>query len=200
MFLDFFKGRLVYTMEIKKLLNFFFTFDGIILIFVTLVFIYFLIKVKLNQKRKKLKFEGVNIDNVSFKKRKIRSTESKGETRCRMVFQRIFNKPFLKDRPDFLKNPLTGKNLELDGVNYTIKHPRGVGIAFEHDGEGHFHYNKYFHTDKNDFIYQAKKDSYKDTVCKNKGILLIRIPYYVSQDYDTLFEYVIQRLKQEKIL
>jgi hypothetical protein len=187
-------------MEYKKILNFFFTFDGIILLLITFTFIYFIIKAKLKEKNKKYKFEGVGLENIDFKKRKIRSSESKGEKLCRAVFQRIFNKPFLKDRPDFLKNPVTGKNLELDGVNYTIKHPTGMGVAFEHDGEGHFHYNKYFHSDKNDFIYQAKKDSFKDTVCKNKGLLLIRVPYYVSQDYDTVFEYIVSRLKEERMM
>jgi hypothetical protein len=187
-------------MEFKRWLGWFLTFDGIILLTITLFFIYFVVRVKQSKRYKRFKFEGVNLDQIVFKKRKIKSTESKGEHRCRVIFERIFGRPFLKDRPDFLKNPLTGKNLELDGVNYDIKHRTGVGIAFEHDGEGHFHYNKYFHSDKNDFIYQAKKDSFKDTVCKSRGILLIRVPYYVSQDYDSLNEFVVQRLKEERIL
>ena len=46
-------------------------------------------------------------------------SESKGEIECRRYLETIFQVPFPKARPDFLKNPVTGNNLELDCFNPT---------------------------------------------------------------------------------
>jgi hypothetical protein len=43
--------------------------------------------------------------------------ESKGEAHARKISKEIFQKPFDKIRPDFLRNNVTGKNLELDLYN-----------------------------------------------------------------------------------
>ena len=49
--------------------------------------------------------------------------DSKGEIECRRVLNKIFNRPFHKDRPNFLNNPVTGGkyNLELDCVDHELK-------------------------------------------------------------------------------
>jgi len=59
-----------------------------------------------------------------------KNTSSKGETECRRVIESIFNKPFNKARPDFLRNMVTGGeyNLELDCYNNSLK------IAVEYNG------------------------------------------------------------------
>jgi hypothetical protein len=40
--------------------------------------------------------------------------DSKLELACKYHLENIFRKPFYKIRPDFLKNPETGRNLEID--------------------------------------------------------------------------------------
>ena len=46
---------------------------------------------------------------------------SRGERKCKRIIQKIFRKPFTKIRPDFLKNPETNRNLELDLYNEELK-------------------------------------------------------------------------------
>ena len=104
----------------------------------------------------------------------------KSQEKCRDIFQGLFGLPFISVRPPFLKNPITGKNLELDGYNPNIMTPIGKGLAFEYDGEQHSRFNPYFHRNgENEFVYQTKKDHFKDLKCKENGVLLIRIPHFV---------------------
>jgi len=67
--------------------------------------------------------------------------DSKGELECRRVLQETFKKPFHKDRPDFLRNPVTGGNfnLELDCYNPELK------LAVEYSGQQHYKYIPFFH-------------------------------------------------------
>lgn len=121
--------------------------------------------------------------------------KNKHEERCREIFESIFDKPFKTVRPDWLKNPATGKNLELDGFCPDIKTHLGKGLAFEYDGAQHSSYNRHFHgTNPNHFVYQVKKDSWKDLRCKEKGVLLIRIPHFVA--YQDLERYITQKLRK----
>ena len=129
------------------------------------------------------------------KKRKSRDSGNKSEDRCREIFEGLFDKSFPSIRPDWLKNPISGQNLELDGYCADIKTPIGRGLAFEYDGEQHSRYNKHFHgDDPKKFVYQVKKDTYKDQRCKQKGVMLIRIPYYIT--YQELDMYIVQRLRK----
>lgn len=123
----------------------------------------------------------------------------KSEERCRELFEGIFNEEFISVRPDWLKSPLTGKNLELDGYCPTIKTPIGTGLAFEYDGEQHSRYNAHFHVgDPKKFVHQVKNDSWKDQKCKERGVLLIRIPHYVT--YQELDKYIVNALSKYKLV
>jgi len=144
------------------------------------LFIYFVIVVK----KKKYKFMGADgkkfrVKSVNYKRDK-KNKKSKGEERCREIFEQIFGVKFKSVRPSFLLNPVTGKNLELDGYNDTIKTSIGKGLAFEMDGIQHSQYTPHFHKDPQEFLYQCKKDSFKDLKCKEHKIVLIRIPHYIS--------------------
>ena len=75
----------------------------------------------------------------------------------------------------------------------------GTGLAFEYDGIQHSKYNKHFHRKGPiEFVYQTKKDAYKDMVCKNKGVMLIRIPHFVV--FDDLEKYIKQKLAKKRLL
>lgn len=103
-------------------------------------------------------------------KKKIRG---KFEGECRRIFEKHFRKPFPNTRPDFLKNPYTNHNLELDGYNPDLK------IAFEYNGAQHVKPNSLFKMDQNDVRYQQFKDSLKNKLCQQHGIKLYVIPHTV---------------------
>lgn len=130
------------------------------------------------------------------KKKKRKPRFNKSEERCREIFQDIFDTKFKSVRPDWLKNPVTKQNLELDGFAPNIKTHIGQGLAFEYDGIQHSEYNKHFHRGGPDeFIYQTKKDSWKDLKCKERGVFLVRIPHFVA--YQDLERYIKQKLRRE---
>ena len=114
------------------------------------------------------------------------------EEKCRKIFQELFKKEFRSVRPDWLKNPWTYQNLELDGYNPDIVTPLGKGLAFEYDGVQHSRFTPLFHSCVGDFEYQVMKDSSKDEMCKDEGVLLIRIPHYVC--YWHLKPFIIGKL------
>jgi len=102
--------------------------------------------------------------------------ESKGEIECRRVLQEIFGRPFHKDRPDFLQNPVTGGNfnLELDCYDPELR------IAVEYNGRQHYEYTPYMHKNKESFLNQKYRDDMKRRICKEQGVLLIEVPYTVE--------------------
>lgn len=120
--------------------------------------------------------------------------EGKFEGRCRQIFERLFGKRFDKIRPAFLTNPKTGRRLELDGYNSTIRTKIGMGLAFEYDGRQHSELSTRFHRSAKDFVYQVQKDFFKDRVCRQRGIYLIRIPHTVK--YKNLEKFITARVKE----
>lgn len=89
-----------------------------------------------------------------------------GQERTRIVFQKQFNQLFPSVRPDWLKNPKTGRNLELDGYCEELK------LAFEYQGRQHKDEDTEF---ASDYINQIERDEYKKQICLENGINLILI-------------------------
>jgi hypothetical protein len=104
--------------------------------------------------------------------------ESKGEAECRRVLNKIFNKPFNKFRPNFLNNPVTGGNfnLELDCYNEEL------GLAVEYQGKQHSMYMPFFHRNYDHFMTQKYRDDMKRRICKENGITLIEVDYTVKNE------------------
>ena len=103
--------------------------------------------------------------------------DSMGEQICREYLEKTFRVPFKKERPDFLKNPVTGGyNLELDCFN------RRMRLAVEYNGAQHYKYIPYFHRNKESFANQKYRDEMKRVKCKEHGICLIEVPYTVRND------------------
>lgn len=114
------------------------------------------------------------------------------EKKCRQIFEDIFRVPFTSVRPDFLKYPETGRNLELDGYN------RKLRLAFEYSGKQHFFYSTFFHGTHKKFEEQLSRDSFKKRICRRMHIELIIIPY--SVDYMDLESFIRRRLGELNLL
>jgi len=183
-----------------------FNIDTIIILCIFFLVLYFIF----TRKRKTYKFQGLNQqededesdqeENKKYKKKKKKRVKfNKHEEECRRIFQNVFRAKFKSVRPDWLKNPVTNKNLELDGYNETIKTHLGIGLAFEYDGAQHAKYSpNHFHKNGvNEFVYQVKKDEWKDMRCKQKGVLLIRIPHFVA--YEDLERYIRSELNRKNV-
>lgn len=123
------------------------------------------------------------------KKPKKKGKQYKHEEECRRILEGIFNKKFPSCRPSFLKSPVTQANLELDCYNEKLK------LALEYDGKQHAEYTPHFHKDdKWKFIYQVRKDDWKNMKCQEHGITLIRVPHYVQ--FDKLESYIRKKLQR----
>lgn len=103
-------------------------------------------------------------------------SDSKGENYCRQIVEKIFNRPFPKARPDFLKNPETGKNLEIDCYNEELK------LGIEYNGIQHYCWPNFTKQSKSEFIQQRRRDLYKVEQCNSNGIYLIPVPYNVPHN------------------
>lgn len=114
------------------------------------------------------------------------------ENQVRDIFEHIFNKPFPTARLSFLKNPSTGRNLELDG------YCKELGLAFEYDGR--FHYEERSSQEltqkqikrHGNLEATQERDKLKDELCKKANIRLIRVPYW---ERDNLDHYIRKAIK-----
>ena len=113
--------------------------------------------------------------------------ESKGEAVTRNVLQKIFRRPFISIRPDFLYNDVTGHNLEIDCYNDELK------LGVEYNGRQHEKYTKFFHKNYDDFKMQKYRDLIKEFKCKERGITLISIPSNVP--YNKIEDYLRTKLR-----
>lgn len=181
----------------KWLYEYFFTFEGLATFVIIIIFIYFVCTTK----RKKYNFQipfTYDIEKIKKSKKKKKKKINKHEEECRRIFQKLFSCKFKSIRPDWLKNPATGKNLEIDGYNSRIITPIGKGLGFEYDGIGHSQYTPHFHKNgPDDFEYQVAKDSWKDKLCKERNVLLIRIPHFVH--FDDLERYIKMMLSRRNV-
>lgn len=124
------------------------------------------------------------------KKKKRVVKESSGEKECRKVLQYLFKKPFKNTRPDFLRNPVTGGNynLELDCFEPSLR------LAVEYNGAQHYKYIPYFHKNKEAFLNQKYRDDMKRRMCKQEGICLIEVPNTVKKE--EIYNYLVKQLRK----
>jgi hypothetical protein len=196
--------RIDRNFKMKWYWSFLLNFDTICVITFLIVLIYFIITTR----NKKFKYidpddyyddeEDEEFVSRKPKQKKKKPKINKHEERCRDIFQKIYQRKFKSVRPDWLKNPVTGRNLELDGFCEKIRTKYGLGIAFEYDGEQHAKYNKHFHrSGPAEFHWQVKKDEWKDLQCERRGVALVRIPHFV--DYNDLEKYITKKLYKMQI-
>lgn len=117
--------------------------------------------------------------------RKIYSRQRK----CKQILeQRFANCKFASVRPDWLKNPETGRNLELDCYNEELK------LALEYNGYQHYVFPSKWCKTKYKFDKLQERDAYKKKRCQEMGIRLIIIKY----DVINLQSYIYTCLKDMK--
>ena len=97
--------------------------------------------------------------------------------------------PSFNKRPDFLKNPKTNFNLELD-IWY-----ESYNFAIEIQGIQHFNFLPYFHKSIEDYNYQIEKDKFKLEKCIENNINLL----YINYDDDNYIETIQSYLKNNNI-
>jgi len=130
-------------------------------------------------------------DHKQFKTKNL----SKGEELCKKVIEEIYEKPFYCVRPDFLKNPETNRNLELDCYNDELK------IAVEFNGSQHYKWPNYTNQTYEDFIKQVRRDQFKVEACDKNGVYLITVPYNVPKHAikDYIHYYLPENVKNRNI-
>lgn len=102
------------------------------------------------------------------------SAGGRNENRCRVILEKLYpGHKFHTVRPDWLKNPKTNRNLELDMYCHKLR------LACEYDGEQHVRKTK-FHKNNSEVTDQFRRDEYKQNRCKELGITLIRVPYQIK--------------------
>jgi hypothetical protein len=101
-------------------------------------------------------------------------SESKGESECRKFLETIFQQPFPKARPNFLRNPVTGNNLEIDCYNDTLK------LGVEYNGQQHYSFTSFFHRNTDAATNQKYRDELKRRMCQENGVTLIEVPYTIK--------------------
>lgn len=120
-----------------------------------------------------------------------KSRRWKGEEYCCMALENIVGHKVQRNiRPDFLKNPETCRNLELDCFDPETK------IAVEYNGIQHYEYPNIFHQSEKIFQDQVYRDTIKNELCQKNGITLITVPYTVDSKipsksrYSSIYNYI----------
>lgn len=116
--------------------------------------------------------------------------KSKGELLCKQAIEEIYGKPFYCVRPNFLKNPETKRNLEIDLYNDELK------IGVEYNSEQHYVFPNYFHKTHEEFINQVRRDQFKVEQCDANGVYLISVPYNVPLTLEDIKKYIILKLPE----
>jgi hypothetical protein len=125
---------------------------------------------------------------------------SRGERICCETMKRIYAVDFVTVRPDWLRNPTTGRNLELDCYNDELK------LAVEYNGVQHYEFPNFTNCSYEEFIALVQRDKFKKEQCDKNGVHLITVPHTVAlnkiPEYITSYlpETLQQRLQREGTL
>lgn len=114
------------------------------------------------------------INQLKASKYKIQKSESTGEIICRKYLEHVFNKSFEKTRPNYLKNPVTNSNLEIDCFCQELN------LGLEYQGIQHYKFTPFFHKNKAEFQNQKYRDLIKKFLCEKLGINIIEVPYTIN--------------------
>ncbi len=123
----------------------------------------------------------------------VTSQSNKGEDILAEALEEILSSPIQRNiRPDFLCNPETGKNMEIDCFN------EEYAIAVEYNGIQHYKYPSVFYKTEKEFYNQVYRDRLKRKLCDENGIYLISVPYWVDM-YDSHEQHIKETESNRKI-
>ena len=111
---------------------------------------------------------------------------SKGEKFCCDALEQYYGKKFYTVRPNFLKNPETKRNLELDCYNHDLR------LGVEYNGVQHYRWPNFTGQNKEEFENQLRRDEFKKQMCDKHGVYLISVPYDVL--HKDIKNYILERL------
>ncbi len=120
-------------------------------------------------------------------------SEGQFERNIRCFFKEIFQADFPKEKPSWLINS-RGNQMELDGYNKNLK------LAFEAQGEQHYHAVVYFNQTLEDLEQRKEDDLRKLELYKQNEVILIQVPYYISPS--EMQQYIInqyEKLSNQKL-
>jgi hypothetical protein len=107
---------------------------------------------------------------------------------CRGISEGIFDKDFPKSKPKWLINS-RGNRMELDGYCEELQ------LAFEYQGEQHYNYNSFFHSERN-LKTSKEDDEFKKKLCLKNNILLIIIPFTIR--HEEIYRFIINECKKNR--
>jgi len=96
-------------------------------------------------------------------------SKGSGEECVRICFEKVFKRRFPRVWAGWIRSD-TGRSLELDGFNARM------GVAFEHQGQHHYHHREFFHREPGQFQRRLALDRRKSRLCRQHGIRLVKIP------------------------
>lgn len=137
------------------------------------------------------KFQWFNDKNMN--KRNMKINQRSFENRIKKIVSNYFQTEFIKVRPNWLKNHLTGKNLELDIYSHKLK------ISIEFQGCQHTQFVPFFHKSQKDFENQIIRDHIKQRLCNENGIKLICIHHYDIPNSNDILDCEILDIILEKM-
>jgi len=115
------------------------------------------------------------------------------DAKCRSGIQKDVKtniKPYWFADVVFEEFPVAGTRMTLDFFNAT------QNIAIEVDGNQHYKYNKFFHSNsRQNFLSQLKRDEKKEYFCEINNIKLIRVLESEVMDSETYPSNLIKLLK-----
>lgn len=112
------------------------------------------------------------------------------QERIRLILEKHFSQPMKSIRPDWLKNPETNRNLELDGYCEALK------VAFEFQGRQHFSNDTQY---AGDYEKQLVRDNFKKEKCLELGIQLLVIEQPRQYEISKFFQSVVNQLNKQNV-
>jgi len=111
------------------------------------------------------------------------------ENKFRDVLEEITGHEFPPTWPDWLRNPKTGWEMEIDGYNEELK------LGFERSGRQHFEYVEFFHRVYANFESQQARDRHKARILSERGIFMLYPTYELKEeDY---YNFIIDAIERE---
>ena len=106
--------------------------------------------------------------------------KSKGEEFSCKALESLIDREVINGyRDDELRNPETGKNLEIDCFDPVSR------IGIEYNGKQHYVYPNSYHKTEEQFQLQLHRDQMKEQMCRTNKIYLIRVPYIIDTQMQT---------------